>query len=567
MRERAIGDDQPTAVDRQMARRTGEARRESQRLGDTRLAELGAEIVRTESRGCARLAARVACACGRAIGGARRARRVRRAIVRERPFERRRLEVARHTPGERVHARQRHAQRLGRLAERRARAQRGVRADHGHAIVSVGVVHVRDDLVATTPAQVHVEVGAIAALRMEEPLEAQAVTHRVHARHAERIRHDRTGARATAHGGDAAFAREPDDARHEQEVIREPHALDERELVIESRARLAACGRARTARAGGGIALRESYGRERAQAFRAGHARGQRRLREDRCAHLERQVHARDERGVVLEQRFGLFGATGAAAQGAHATRPFVRRGEPSLGRTERVPWHAFEQFACAGGDGRAMRLVVARFEQPHIAGGDRGQSQAPRFGQTRAQVGAFGGDAAHAEPQAARARTRTVGPHEPTRVLVGRTHRRWHAGREQCGGERHRLDDHVQTRVVRRDRRHEVERVVEVPRGQERAQVRPAATIERHEQRARPTRGARRTNAAQPTRARQRTRVVVGRGELGADHGFEPTAARGLEEADRQIQVVAIGQTERGVPEFDGATAQRLGRGDTGEQ
>ena len=119
--------------------------------------------------------------------------------------------------------------------------------DHGDAVATVGLVDVRDDLVAALPAQVDVEVGAVAPLRVQEALEAEPVAQRVHVRDAEHVGHDRGGARAATHGGDALRAGKGDDLGDQQEVVGEAESLDDRKLLVQSCA-----GRAD---AGGGAAV------------------------------------------------------------------------------------------------------------------------------------------------------------------------------------------------------------------------------------------------------------------------------------------------------------------------
>ena len=145
MRQLAVGYDEPAAVHRQVARRARELRGQAQGFGDTGLAKL------VGASGTSGAAARVQRAFER--GGIGQAR-------------------ARHAARERVDVRQRHAEHLGRLAERGARPERGVRGDHGDAVVAIALVHMRDHFVAAAPAQVHVQVRAVASLRVQEALEA-----------------------------------------------------------------------------------------------------------------------------------------------------------------------------------------------------------------------------------------------------------------------------------------------------------------------------------------------------------------------------------------------------------
>ena len=213
------------------------------------------------------------------------------------------------------------------------------------------------------------------------------------------------------------------------------------------------------------------------------------------------------------------------------------------------------------------MRLVVARLQHPDVARGDRRHAQSPCLGQARAQPRAFGGKPAHAQPHAARARALAVRSYEPAPDLVRRAHRCWHAGRKERGGECWRLDDDVQPGRVRGDRVHELEVVAQVARGEHRAQTRPTAPVERDQQRTRPQRRARCPFTPEPAGVRQRARGVGQRRDLGPEHGRDAAAARRVQEPHRQVEVVAVGQTERAVAQFGRARAQRLGRGDARQQ
>ena len=65
----------------------------------------------------------------------------------------------------------------------------------------------------------------------------------------------------------------------------------------------------------------------------------------------------------------------------------------------------------------------------------------------------------------------------------------------------------------------------------------------------------------------RQQQRVARRRGELGAEQRREPLGTRVLVEANREVEVVAIGERERAVPERQRAIDERLGRGDAVQQ
>ena len=327
-------------------------------------------------------------------------------------------------------------------------------------------------------------------------------------------------------------SREADDVRDQEEVVGEAHAVDQRQLGVEPPPRL-------RARHPGRVAPRHAGERQLAQALGAGHALGERRAREDRCSHLEREVAARDQCGVVLEQRLRLLGAAGARAHAVHALRPLGGRAEQRVVRAERRARHALQELPLRRRHRDAVGLVVARLQHPHVTGRDRGHAQSPALREPLAEPRALGRDAAHAQPHAAHVRA-------PLRHLLRRRERRRHARREQRHREPGRLHDHVQPGVAGADRAHGVERVVQVARRQERAQARPAAAVERDQQRA--------------VAARER-------GQLGADDRLEPRALRRVQEPHGEVEVVDVGQAEGGVSQLRRALAQRLGRGDAREQ
>ena len=109
------------------------------------------------------------------------------------------------------------------------------RDDLGHVIHAVLLGRVADHLVATALVEVHVDVGHLDPVGIEEPLEQQPVAQRIEIRDPQRVRHDRSGRRSPprAHA-DALLAREVDEIPHDQEVPGEPHLRDDRQLVVDA---------------------------------------------------------------------------------------------------------------------------------------------------------------------------------------------------------------------------------------------------------------------------------------------------------------------------------------------
>ena len=109
------------------------------------------------------------------------------------------------------------------------------RDDLGDVVRAVLLGGVADHLVATTLVEVHVDVGHLDALGIEEALEQQAVAQRIEVGDAQAVRHHRAG-RAAAAGpdADAVLARVADQVPHDQEVAAEPHRRDDPELVVDA---------------------------------------------------------------------------------------------------------------------------------------------------------------------------------------------------------------------------------------------------------------------------------------------------------------------------------------------
>ena len=125
-------------------------------------------------------------------------------------------------------------ERLADLADRRARA---VRVDHGDAGGALFAVAGQDhvvDVLAPGRFDVDVDVGQILAHRVHEPLERQVVAQGVDVGDAGEVAHERPGGAAPARGPDAHGLHVGDDLGHGQEVRREPHAPDHRELVVQA---------------------------------------------------------------------------------------------------------------------------------------------------------------------------------------------------------------------------------------------------------------------------------------------------------------------------------------------
>src|SRR5699024_3483601 len=92
---------------------------------------------------------------------------------------------------------------------------------------------VPDDLTATALVEVDVAVGHRDAVRVEEPLEDQAVLERVEVGDAHRVRGHRPSTGTTAGtDADTVVLRPVDEVRDDEEVAREAHLRDDLALVV-----------------------------------------------------------------------------------------------------------------------------------------------------------------------------------------------------------------------------------------------------------------------------------------------------------------------------------------------
>ena len=120
------------------------------------------------------------------------------------------------------------------VPDRGARLHRAERDDLGD--VAVLLPDVLEDLGPAVLAQVDVDVGVLAAVRVGETLEQQAVADRAGVRKAERVADHRADARAARRGRDAALAGLVDEVPDDQEVGADPLAGEDGEFVVEAAA-------------------------------------------------------------------------------------------------------------------------------------------------------------------------------------------------------------------------------------------------------------------------------------------------------------------------------------------
>ena len=97
---------------------------------------------------------------------------------------------------------------------------------------------VLDQLAAPVVGKVHVNIGHRDAARVEEALKDQVVRQRVEPRDAGAVRHHRAGARAAHVPPDVALFGVARQVPHDEEIVVEPHLVDDGQLIIQSLADL-----------------------------------------------------------------------------------------------------------------------------------------------------------------------------------------------------------------------------------------------------------------------------------------------------------------------------------------
>ena len=126
------------------------------------------------------------------------------------------------------------AEHPGRVAHRRPCLDLAEGDDLGDVVASVLLRRVADHVVAVAGVEVHVDVGHRHPRRVQEAFEQEVVLDRVEIRDPQRVGHRAAGGRATAGPDpDVVVAGELDQVPGDQEVGREPHAVDDTELVVE----------------------------------------------------------------------------------------------------------------------------------------------------------------------------------------------------------------------------------------------------------------------------------------------------------------------------------------------
>src|SRR4029077_8937446 len=118
-----------------------------------------------------------------------------------------------------VHLLEREPERLSRLPHRAPRPVADDGRRHRRPVLAVAAIDVLDDLLPVVAGgQIEVDVGPLAALLGEEPLEEQPHPDRIDGGDAERVADGAVRRRAAALAEDAALAAEADDVPDDEEV-------------------------------------------------------------------------------------------------------------------------------------------------------------------------------------------------------------------------------------------------------------------------------------------------------------------------------------------------------------
>ena len=224
--------------------RHGELRRRDRRFVAARRSlqrhDVGQRIARDDDAGGVR--ARVARDALEPAGGVDEAAHLRVEFVRagelralvERLFERH-VQRVRDEARDAIDVAVAHAERAAGVADRRLRAERAERDDLRHPVVAVLLGDVADHLVAPVVGDVHVDVGRLLAVDVEEALEDEARGERVDERDVERVQDDARCGRTAHAEHDAGALAELRDVVDDEEVVREPRLRNHVELVLEAR--------------------------------------------------------------------------------------------------------------------------------------------------------------------------------------------------------------------------------------------------------------------------------------------------------------------------------------------
>ena len=144
------------------------------------------------------------------------------------------VELVRDQPGDAVDIGEAHAERAAGVADGGLRAERAEGDDLSDAVAAVLLGDVANHLVATVVGEVHVDVGHLAALGIEEALEDELVFERVDVGDAEAEEDQAAGGAAADGLGDALAGGELREVHDDQEILGEAGLTHDGEFVVES---------------------------------------------------------------------------------------------------------------------------------------------------------------------------------------------------------------------------------------------------------------------------------------------------------------------------------------------
>ena len=140
-----------------------------------------------------------------------------------------------HGFGNGVHLSIRHAHGSAAIADGGTRSKRTKGNDLRHVFPAVPLCHVINDLVTAVIAEININIGHADAFGIEKTLKQQIIANGIHVGNAQRKRHKRACARASAGSyGNAAALGKAHVVLHDQKIIGISHLHDDVKLVLDS---------------------------------------------------------------------------------------------------------------------------------------------------------------------------------------------------------------------------------------------------------------------------------------------------------------------------------------------
>ena len=258
------------------------------------------------------------------------------------------------------------AEGAARVAEGGLGAEGAEGDDLGHPVGPVAVDDVGDDLVPAIVLEVHVDVGHLLALDVEEALEDQPVLQRLHVGDSQAVKDDAGGGAAPDSEKDALPSGEAADVPDHEEIVGETGLTDDIELVLEAAAELVGDLR---------IPLLEALPAEARQVLLGRIAVGHREAGQVNPGEVDRQIaFVGDAPGVgggageVRQQLFHLLGAAQVVGRAGHLEPVRLIDGRIGLNAEQHVLDLALvlvDVMDVVGADHRDAELVAHLEELP----------------------------------------------------------------------------------------------------------------------------------------------------------------------------------------------------------